>query len=227
MANVIEPLTDMTGRASAPLTDTGSTVVQDLRENPIAFALVGIGLGMLALNKLQNQQSSYGSRRTPEYDPYMPSGTSESSGSGIAEKAREIAETATETARAATERAMGVFIAAASSVTDPASSAAGTTREQFTNFSDQARQGTRIATDRFNTTLPENPMALGMAVRAAGAIFGLTLPATLVEGEYMGEARDRLVDQAKSLAQETAGKVQRATEQAGDTSCSAESMKDW
>ena len=54
-----------------------------------------------------------------------------------------------------------------------------------------------------------------LAALAAGAIFGLTLPTTRVEAEYMGEARDRLADQAKSLVQETAGKVQRATEEAG------------
>jgi hypothetical protein len=113
--------------------------------------------------------------------------------------------------RSATERAKGVFSAAASSTSDATSSAAGTTREQFGNVSDQARQGTRVATDRFNTTLQENPMALGVAALAAGAIFGLTLPATRVEGEYMGEDRDRLVDHARSLAQESAGKVQRAT----------------
>jgi len=88
MANVSETVTDMTGRAGAAVTDTGSTVVRYIRENPIPFALVGIGLGMLAFNKRQNQQASYESRRTPEYDPYVPSGTSESTGSGIADKAR-------------------------------------------------------------------------------------------------------------------------------------------
>jgi ElaB/YqjD/DUF883 family membrane-anchored ribosome-binding protein len=215
MANVSETVTDMTGRAGAAVTDTGSTVVRYIRENPVPFALVGIGLGMLAFNKRQNQQASHETRRTPESDRYVRSGTSESIASGITEKARGAAETVAETARAATERAKGAFSAAATTVSDAASSAAGTTRQQFTTLSDQARQGTRAATDRFRTTLQENPMALGVAALAAGAIVGLTLPTTRVEGEYMGETRDRLVDQAKSLAHETAGKVQRATEEAG------------
>lgn len=217
MANVSETVTDMTGRAGTAVTETGSTLVQYIRENPVPFALVGIGLGMLAFNKRQNQQTSYKSGRTPEYNPYVPSGAGESSGGGIADKARGAAETVTGTARAATERAKGLLNAAATSVSDAASSAAGTTRQQFTNISDQARQGTRITTDRFNATLQENPMALGVAALAAGTIFGLTVPTTRVEGEYMGEARDHLVEQAKSLAQETAGKVQRATEEAGRT----------
>jgi len=215
MANVSETVTDMTGRAGAAVTDTGSSVVQYIRENPVPFALVGIGLGMLAFNKRQVQQAPYASRRVPEYEPYVPSGVGESDGGGIADKARGAADTVTEAARAATERAKGVFNAAGRSVSDAASSAAESTGQQFATVSDQARQGTRVATDRFSTTLQENPMALGVAALAAGAIFGLTLPTTRVEGEYMGQARDHLVEQAKSLAQETAGKLQRATEQAG------------
>jgi ElaB/YqjD/DUF883 family membrane-anchored ribosome-binding protein len=213
MANVSETVTDVTGRAGAAV--TGSSAVQYIRENPVPFALVGIGLGMLALNTRRNEPASYSSRRTPVYEPYVPSGTNQSSTSGVGDKVQGAAESVAEAARMATERAKGAFSSAASSVTDAASSAAGATRQQFTTVGDQARQGTRVATDRFRATLEENPMALGVAAVAAGAIFGLTLPTTRVEGEYMGEARDRLVGQAKSLAQETAGKVQRATEEAG------------
>jgi hypothetical protein len=52
---------------------------------------------------------------------------------------------------------------------------------------------------------------------AAGAIVGLSLPTTRVENEYLGEARDRLVGQAKSAAHEAAEKVQRVTSEAGRT----------
>ena len=60
-------------------------------------------------------------------------------------------------------------------------------------------------------------MTLGIAALAAGALVGLSLPTTRVEGEYMGEARDRLMDQAKSVAQDTADKVQRVAGEAGRT----------
>lgn len=99
---------------------------------------------------------------------------------------------------------------------DVASSAADTTRQQFTQVSEGAPEGVRVAGDRFNSTLQDNPIALGVAVLAAGALVGLSLPTTR-EGEYMGEARDRLVDQAKSMAREAAQKVQRVTEEAGRT----------
>jgi ElaB/YqjD/DUF883 family membrane-anchored ribosome-binding protein len=111
----------------------------------------------------------------------------------------------------------GTVSSAATSVRDAAASAADTTREQLNYVSDQARQGARVASDRFKTTLQDNPLALGVAVLAAGAIVGLTLPATRVENEYMGEARDRLMGQAKSVAHEAAEKVQRVTGEAGRT----------
>jgi ElaB/YqjD/DUF883 family membrane-anchored ribosome-binding protein len=111
----------------------------------------------------------------------------------------------------------GRVSSAASSFRDAAASAADTTREQLNYVSDQARQGTRVAKDRFKTTLEDNPLALGVAVLAAGAIVGLTLPTTRVENEYMGEARDRLMGQAKSVAHEAAEKVQRVTGEAGRT----------
>jgi hypothetical protein len=97
------------------------------------------------------------------------------------------------------------------------SSATDTTRQQLSSATDQARQGARAASDWFSSILRENPLALGVAALAAGALFGLSLPSTRIEGEYMGEARDHLVEGAKSAAQEAAGKVQRVTQEAGRT----------
>jgi len=55
------------------------------------------------------------------------------------------------------------------------------------------------------------------AALAAGALVGMTVPSARLEGEYMGEARERLVSQAKSVAQDAAGKVQRVAQEAGRT----------
>ena len=60
---------------------------------------------------------------------------------------------------------------------------------QYHDVSDQARQGARVATDFFSTTMQDSPMAAGIAALAIGAVVGLSLPTTQVEGQYMGEAR--------------------------------------
>ena len=136
---------------------------------------------------------------------------------GVADKAREAATTVADSARAAAERTTSVVSSAASNVRDAADSATDSARRQFHDVSKQARQGAQAASNLFSTTLQDNPMILGVAALAVGAVVGLTLPSTEVEGEYMGEARDKLVDQAKSVAQDAAQKVQRVTVEAGKT----------
>ncbi len=135
--------------------------------------------------------------------------------SGVAETTRGAAGTVAERARLAAEQATGVVSSAASTVKGAAGTAADSTRRQLHDVNDQARQGVRVANERFKSTLQTNPMALGIAALAAGALVGLTLPATQVEAEYMGGTRDRLMDQAKSAAQEAAKKVQHVAEEAG------------
>jgi ElaB/YqjD/DUF883 family membrane-anchored ribosome-binding protein len=225
MSSVGEAVTDMTGRAGTAVSETSSSVVQYIRDNPVPFALLGMGLGMLAMNKRPTQQVSYGGSGNVPPNAYGGSG---SSGSSLTDRARdavsEVADTArgaatsvADSARAAAERTTGVVTSAASSVRDAAGNAIDATRRQLHDVSGQTRQGARVASDRFKSTLQDNPMALGFAALAAGALVGLSLPTTRVEGEYMGEARDRLVDQAKSVAEDAVGKVQRVTEEAGRT----------
>jgi ElaB/YqjD/DUF883 family membrane-anchored ribosome-binding protein len=220
VSNVSETVTDITGRAGTAIKGGSSSFVQYIRDNPIAFALVGIGAGMLTLNARRREQSAYSPGRTVGPVAYDESGTADMTTTAqppVTDRLRNVASGVADTARAATERATSAVSSATASVRDAASSAADTTRQQLDYVGSQVRQGTRVASDRFSSMLQENPMALGVAAVAAGAIVGLTLPTTRVEGEYMGEARDRLVDQAKSAAQEAVGKVQHVAQEAGRT----------
>jgi hypothetical protein len=63
----------------------------------------------------------------------------------------------------------------------------------------------------------ENPLAVGAAVLAVGVGIGLLLPPTRREDEFLGEARDRLVDDVRGsvegmgrAAKESAREVQDA-----------------
>jgi ElaB/YqjD/DUF883 family membrane-anchored ribosome-binding protein len=60
----------------------------------------------------------------------------------------------------------------------------------------RARRAERGAERMFE----ENPLAVGAAAIAVGAMVGLALPRTEREDELMGSARDRLVQQAEELA---------------------------
>ena len=48
--------------------------------------------------------------------------------------------------------------------------------------------------------MEHNPLAVGAVAMAVGAAVGLALPETRREQELMGDARDRVVDNAKSMA---------------------------
>jgi hypothetical protein len=72
----------------------------------------------------------------------------------------------------------------------------------------------RRARYTFAETLEESPLVVGVAALALGALVGLALPGTSKENEWMGETRDRIVEDVKATAQETARKVQNVAEQA-------------
>jgi hypothetical protein len=68
---------------------------------------------------------------------------------------------------------------------------------------ERARRVANQARWRWDTMLHDNPMALGIAALAAGAVVGAALPRTEVENEYMGETRDNLVESARTMATES------------------------
>lgn len=80
--------------------------------------------------------------------------------------------------------------------------------EQTDYLSNQAQYQMERAKQGFQNTLETNPLAVGAVAVAAGAAIGLMLPITQKEDELMGEARDRLFNQAQDMAKETLKKVE-------------------
>lgn len=64
---------------------------------------------------------------------------------------------------------------------------------------------------QFQRMLLENPLAVGAVAVAIGAAVGLAVPETPQEHQLMGAARDKLMDRAQSVAQDTIQRVQEAT----------------
>jgi ElaB/YqjD/DUF883 family membrane-anchored ribosome-binding protein len=84
-----------------------------------------------------------------------------------------------------------------------------------------ARRSARRAQNGFNRVVRENPLALGAAATIVGAAIGMTLPETDVENEWMGEARDTVVDRAREAASNAAERVQDTAEQVKDAASRA------
>ncbi len=217
MSSVSEAVTDMTERAGTAVSESSSSVVQYIRENPVPIALLGLGLGLLAMKKRRMEPSYRSEKRLAP----STANRAKDFASGIADSAGAVGANVADTARGAAERATSAVGSAVSTVGEAASRLADTTRQKYHDVRDQAQHGAQVTGERLQRTLQENPLGLGMAALAAGALVGLTLPSTRLEGEYLGEARDRLVGQAKSVAQDVVEKVQRVTEEAGETLKSA------
>ena len=74
-------------------------------------------------------------------------------------------------------------------------------------MTERARVAAYRARNRWESMLDENPMALGIAALAAGALIGATLPQTDVENEYLGETRDQMLESAREVAHDAVEKV--------------------
>jgi len=66
----------------------------------------------------------------------------------------------------------------------------------------------------FERVVRDNPLALGAAAVLVGAAIGMSLPSTDAENQFMGETRDSVIDRAREMAGEAAGKVSEVATQA-------------
>jgi hypothetical protein len=74
----------------------------------------------------------------------------------------------------------------------------------------KAQQTTRRAQTQLQRALNENPLFIGAAALAAGAMIGMAIPETERENEWMGETRDNVVGEAQQVARSAASRVQHA-----------------
>jgi hypothetical protein len=79
--------------------------------------------------------------------------------------------------------------------------------DRAADVAERARFAAYRARNRWESLLDENPLALGIAALAAGALIGASLPQTEVENQYLGETRDQVLDSAREIAHDAVEKV--------------------
>lgn len=179
-----------------------NTVMDTVRDHPVPAAMIGIGAAWLIMKgrsesrRYHDGRSLYGPGhdRSVEYDW------------------RERTAGATELydTRNTEDRDASSGISAA------ASDAASRASEYVNDARYAARRTGRRAQNTFDRVMRENPLALGAAATIVGAAIGMTIPATEAENEWMGDARDTVVDRAREMATDAAERVQNAAEQVKD-----------
>ncbi|KTQ90079.1 hypothetical protein NS226_16285 [Aureimonas ureilytica] len=97
---------------------------------------------------------------------------------------------------------------------DALAHAGSSTYRSASHLGDQASSYGRYAQRSLLDTLQKEPLILGAVALAVGAAIGAALPSTRVEDELMGEARDRLRDDALERGRDMAGAVETAATKA-------------
>jgi ElaB/YqjD/DUF883 family membrane-anchored ribosome-binding protein len=214
----------MARHAADRVSETRSTIMDTIRENPIPAAMAGIGLGWLFLNRRKGSSDApypaveypaartafaggsadYGSRASGGYaDAYAAGGEETGTLDRARERAGELGRGVKDTAADLADRAQSA-----------ASDLADRTQDVAASVADQTRRQVRRVEDRFY----DSPLGVGAATLALGLAAGLALPATDTEVGLVGDARDRVVDRARDLASQTKDKVQHVAERVMDES---------
>jgi len=81
---------------------------------------------------------------------------------------------------------------------------------------DTSRRAVRDTQNRVERMVRDNPLLVGAGAMVIGAALGLAVPETDVENEWMGEARDSVVDRAQQMASDAAQKVKDSAESVAD-----------
>jgi ElaB/YqjD/DUF883 family membrane-anchored ribosome-binding protein len=169
-----------------------------VKYNPLPVSLVGIGLAwLMAASKRQpDHGSEYGS----------------SSYGRLGERAGEMKDRLTQGAQSMREHASGTAEAAGAKfgeMRERATAATQSAKERMASMGSGARYQMERARSSADYMMREQPLALGAIGLAVGAFFAAMAPRTQKEDELMGEARDRLVDQAREMGTE---KLEQAKE---------------
>lgn len=203
------------GEAMEMVQEAGSSVGDVIRENPIPSALVGLGLGWLLMNSgsSRSRRSGYPYHQSDYSYGIRGQSRDRSLGENVQERTGEVREKAEQMASQTGEsvqEAVGQMQATAGDV-------AAEVQQRVGEAARQTRYQASRVEDRFGEMLRTNPLMVGAAAVAVGALVGSLLPETERENELMGPTRDKIVTQARSTAEETVEKVQRVAGDVEDT----------
>lgn len=191
----------MSGASNKVLT----TAVDQLRENPIPIALIGLGVAWLAISQ---------TRRGPAagYDTagYYPTYEGYDEGEGLRAKVKAKADAAKARLAETAEKAKSRLADAQHQAADGVTTARGKAEEYAHLAKDKAGEYGRAARQRFDRTLENEPLVIGAIGLAVGAAIGASIPSTPVERRYIGPARSKVADRAKASLDEVKDVAQRA-----------------
>lgn len=223
---------DMVERVGDTMYQARRGVVDAVTENPIPSAMVAIGLAWLWMNRADSTRSNrYGShgrrQRYAEDGAYAAEsdGVGDAYASRYSDQTGHLASKAKEAVSNVAGKVQGSASDLAGKAKDTVSGVVNQAQQTTGYVVDQAQSQARRVEQRFNTAMEQSPLAVGAVALALGTAVGLAVPTTRKENEWMGEARDTVVEKAQTLASDAIDKVQEAVGTTADQVASARAQR--
>jgi ElaB/YqjD/DUF883 family membrane-anchored ribosome-binding protein len=154
--------------------------------------LPAVAVGALGYYLLSHRMLEQGSFAAEEYGEYELRGEGESSGAVLKEQVRNLGESADQYRQRA-QAAVGAY---ADQAADQARHFRDVTRTRLEETTTMLMERSEELGENFDRWMQENPLTVGVAAFALGAIAGLSIPTTEAEHRTLGVARDSLMQQA-------------------------------
>jgi hypothetical protein len=214
------------GKVQHMARDARTGIMDTIRENPVPSAMIAIGVGWLLMgggkkserrDDIRVRQYRY---RDDGYELGAPHGVYEREDDDYEVEARSVGRRV----RRGAEDALHSVQDRAGQVVDRAGSALHDATDAASHLASEAgtagRRAIRRAGRRFEraesgieSTLRENPLAVGAVALAVGAAVGLALPHTEREDELLGAAKERLLEKAQDFAEDAVQNASQRVEQ--------------
>ncbi len=171
-----------------------TTAVQQMRENPIPIALIGLGVAWLAIAQTRRDPTLGGAYP----NGYYPVHEGYDEDEGLKAKVKARAEAAKAKLSNAAQTAKDKLSAAGHGAGDGVTEVRGRVAQLAGEARTKAGEYGDLARRRFDETLETEPLVIGAIGLAVGAAIGASLPATSAERRYIGPARSKAAEAAKT-----------------------------
>ncbi len=197
-----------------------SRVAQVVRDNPIPLALIGLGVGWLAVSGAMGRRSSAEVGSYESMEGVSPAwGTEEGYGyaPGVESPTYGTAGASTEYASSGSSSGSDLRSRAgqvAGQARERASEIADRTRGRVSQWTARARGQASQATYRTREAYNDHPLTMGLVAALVGAAVGAILPRSRPATETLGSAASDVMRQARQAGSEMMDKAGRVAERA-------------
>jgi len=202
---------EMAGDVADTARETGSTLMDTIRENPVPVALTAIGMGWL----LFSARRQAADRREWEYRYGRPRAYDRRYSNGYYRNDYRSYQQQDQ-GNSRVEQMKGRVQDATAKAGDQVQDTMSNVADRAGDMADYTQAQAQRVGGWFERTWNENPLLLAGGALVLGTVVGLAIPETPIEDRIMGEARDTVVQKAQGVAEDTVQKAKSAATEATD-----------